>query len=157
MVARRGDLDRAWALIREGRLDSATFRPFYDQVVAELIALSGRWEDVPSFLEGSRAYAAEAGLNALPVHLVRLEARAAVAAGLTDRGIELLGEAGGGFDALGATWERARTQLDLAEALASADRKGEARATVEASAADIERVGALIELDRLRSIRAASA
>jgi class 3 adenylate cyclase len=154
VMARRGDLDRAWALIREGRLDSATFRPFYDQVVAELIALSGRWEDVPSFLEGSRAYAAEAGLNALPVHLVRLEARAAVAAGLTDRGIELLGEAGKGFDDLGAAWERARTQLDLAEALGSADRHDEARSTVDASAADLERVGALIEIDRLRSLRA---
>jgi hypothetical protein len=51
-------------------------------------------------------------------------------------------------------WERGRTELDLAEAFASAGRTDEARAAIVASAADLERVGALIETERLRSIRA---
>ena len=49
--------------------------------------------------------------------------------------------------------ERARTELDLAEAFATTGRTDEARAAIEASAADLERAGALIEIERLRSLR----
>ena len=59
-----------------------------------------------------------------------------------------------GFARLGAAWERGRTELDLAEALAAVGRSDDARAAMEASAADLERVGALIEIERLRSLRA---
>jgi hypothetical protein len=135
-------------------VDSATVRPFQDQVMAELLTLSERWSEVPAFLEDSRAYAAEAELLALPVHLDRLDGRTSIAAGRLEPGLEALERARQAYARLGAAWERARTELDLAEAFASAGRTDEARAAIEASAADLERVGSLIETERLRSIRA---
>jgi len=95
----------------------------------------------------------EAGLLALPVHLDRLEGRSAIASGQLERGLEALGEAREGFARVGAAWERARTDLDLADALSASGRVEEARAKVDAAAPDLERAGALIELDRLRSLR----
>jgi tetratricopeptide (TPR) repeat protein len=153
-VARRGEIERAWRLVRETTVGSATFRPFHDQVIAELLALSGSWDEVPAFLDASRTYAAEAELLALPVHLDRLEGRTAFATGRPDLGLEALERARVGFARLGATWDRGRTELDLAEAFASIGRTDEARAVTEAATADIERVGALIETERLRSMRA---
>ena len=152
--ARGGDTDRAWELVRETPVDSATVRPFQDQVMAELLSPSERWSDVPAFLEDSRAYAAQAELLALPVHLDRLDGRTSIAAGRLEPGLDALERARSGYARLGAVWERGRTELDLAEAFASAGRTDEARAAIVASAADLERVGALIETERLRSIRA---
>jgi hypothetical protein len=54
---------------------------------------------------------------------------------------------------VGAAWERARTDLDLADALAATGRVEEARAKVDSAAPDLEHAGALIELERLRSLR----
>ena len=121
--------------------------------MAELLTLSERWSEVPAFLEDSRAYAAEAELLALPVHLDRLDGRTSIAAGRLEPGLEALERARGLYARLGAVWERARTELDLAEAFASAGRNDEARAAIVASAAELERIGALIETDRLRSLR----
>jgi len=74
---------------------------------------------VPAFLEDSRAYAAEAELLALPVHLDRLDGRTSIAAGRLEPGLDALERARGGYARLGAVWERGRTELDLAEAFAS--------------------------------------
>ncbi len=152
-AARRGEIDRASGFLRETPVDSATVRPFQDQVMAELLALSERWSEAPAFVEDSRAYALEAELLALPVHLDRLEGRTAIATDRLGPGLEALERARGGFARLGATWERARTELDLAEALESAGRSEEARRAVKAAAGDLERIGARIEAERLRSIR----
>jgi hypothetical protein len=153
VMARRGQMDRAWALVRETPVRSATFRPFHDQAFAELLALSHRWAEVPAFVESSRSYAIEAGLLALPAHLARLEGRSAIESGQFERGLEALGDAREGFARVGAAWERARTDLDLADALSASGRVEEARAKVDAAAPDLDRAGALIELDRMRSLR----
>ncbi len=152
-VARRGDRDLTWAIIEDAQVQTQTIRPFQDQVAAELLTLTERWDEVAAFLGSSRAYAAEAGLLALPVHLDRLEGRSAIAIGRLDDGLEALEKAREGFARLGAAWERARTELDLAEALTSGGRADDARRTLQAGAADIERAGALIELDRVRQLR----
>jgi hypothetical protein len=152
-VARRGESDRAWSLVRDRTVESQTFRPFHDQVVAELLALTERWDEAPDFLEGSRAYAAEAGLLALPAHLDRLEGRSAIASGRLEDGLETLERARDAFARIGAAWERGRTELDLADALASAGRGAEAPKLLDAAKPALERAGALIELDRLRSLR----
>src|SRR4029453_17937971 len=91
VMARRGQMDQAWALVRETPVRSATFRPFHDQAFAELLALSHRWAEVPAFVESSRSYAIEAGLLALPAHLARLEGRSAIASGQFKRGVVALG------------------------------------------------------------------
>jgi hypothetical protein len=64
----------------------------------------------------------------------------------------MLGVARDAYERLRATWERARTELDMAEALA-VDRTDEARVLVEAAAPDLDRVGAMLELERLRALR----
>jgi hypothetical protein len=146
-------VDRAWALVRDTPVRSATFRPFHDQAIAELLALSHRWVEVPAFVESSRSYAMEAGLLALPVHLDRLEGRSAIANEQLERGLEALEDAREGFANLGATWERARTDLDLADALSASGRVEEARTKLGAAGPDLERAGALVELERLRALR----
>ena len=153
VMARRGQMDRAWALVRDTPVRSATFRPFHDQAIAELLALSHRWVEVPAFVESSRSYAMEAGLLALPVHLDRLEGRSAIANEQLERGLEALEDAREGFAHLGATWERARTDLDLADALSASGRVEEARTKLGAAGPDLERAGALVELERLRALR----
>lgn len=95
----------------------------------------------------------EAGLLALPVHLDRLEGRSAIANEQLERGLEALEDAREGFAQLGATWERARTDLDLADALSASGRVEEARTKLGAAGPDLERAGALVELERLRALR----
>ncbi len=152
-VARRGEHGRAWELIEQARLADMQARPLQDQFVAELLAATERWDEAPAFLDASRTYAAEGRLLALPVHLDRLEGRAALAAGDLDAGVTLLTAARDGFEGLGAAWERARTELDLVDALLSTGDREEARTELGAAALDIERVGARIEIDRSRDLR----
>ncbi len=149
----------AWILAHQGRAQDAldrlgvvdgvpsdVARPFADQVRASVIATEA-WEHVPALLNDSRAYAAEAGLRALPVHLDRLEGRAALAAGDLESATRLLSAASDGFARLGARWEQACTDLDLARALAAAERKEEARARLEPAIAVFEDLSSLRELE----------
>ena len=128
-------------------------RPLQDQVTATALAAFGRWDDVPAFLTGSRAFAERAGLHALPVHLDRLDGRASLAAGNAERAAALLEHTGEGFAVLGASWERAVTELDLADALAASGRDEEARAVLAHAAPVLEESGAVIELERLGKAR----
>ena len=128
-------------------------RPLQDQVTAAALAAFGRWDDVPAFLTGSRAFAQRAGLHALPVHLDRLDGRASLAAGNAERATALLERAGDGFAGLGATWERAVTDLDLADALAALGRDEDARAVLANAAPVLEQSGAVIELERVGKAR----
>ncbi len=153
-LARRGEHEHAWEQIRTAHVESMTMRPFQDQVTAELLAETGRWEDAPALVRDGRAYASDAELLALPVHLDRLEGRAKVVAGDLEGGLKQLGAARDGFAGLGAAWERARTELDRAEALLMVGRRQEVRAALEAATPDIERVGALSEIERSRNLRA---
>ena len=153
-LGRRGEGERARTVIDDADATGTSFlQPFRDEVVADLLALTERWEDVPPFLKKSRTYAAEAVLRALPVHLDRLAGRATLAAGDVDAGLQLLETTRAGFDGLGAAWERARTELDIAEALAGAARADDARPMAESARPDLERAGALLERERLRALR----
>jgi class 3 adenylate cyclase len=128
-------------------------RPLYDQVVAAVLAAHERWSEVPDFLADSREFAARAGLRALPVHLDRLEGRAAVHEGDIDAAIPVLERARQGFAGLGAVWERAVTELDLAQALVSAGDPDQAASVLAAAAPDLERSGARSEIERLEQFR----
>jgi class 3 adenylate cyclase len=132
---------------------SGTLRPLEDQVRAEVLARFERWELVPSFLERSRTFAESGELRAVPVHLHRLEGRSAIATGEVQRGLASLERAREGFLDLGAAWERARTELDIADALADLGRGNDARARLDEASRDLERAGALIELERLKELR----
>jgi hypothetical protein len=155
----------AWILTRRGRADevgdllqrldsnpSQIARPLEDQVRAVALAEQGRWDEVPAFLERSRSFAETAELRALPVHLVRLEGRAEVAAGDRQRGIELLRAASAGFSALKAGWERACTDLSLANGLMLAGRSDDARTVLASAAAVFDELGSLREIERSREL-----
>ena len=89
-----------------------------------------------------------------PCTSIRLDGRAAIATGsaLIEESRPLEQAHARGSPHLGAAWERARTELDVAEAFASAARSaGGADAALDAAKPDLERAGALIELERLRS------
>jgi hypothetical protein len=153
MYTRRGEHERAWSILGEATTPIQTVRPIMGEGVSEVLSVTGRWHEVPSFLERERAYAEEARLLALPVYLDRLEGRAALASGRSEDGRALLVRARDGFGRLGAVWERARTELDLAEALAESGASSDARSMADAAAPDLRRVGALLELDRLQVLR----
>ena len=155
VYARRGEHARALSILDEAQIPTQTLRPIFGECMTEILAVTGRWDDVPSFLKETRGYAEEARLVALPVHLDRLEGRAAVAGGDARSGLRTLEAARVGFERLGATWECARTELDMAEACLGDGRIDEAGAMAEAASPDLERVGALLELDRMRALRAA--
>ncbi|MEX2204121.1 MAG: adenylate/guanylate cyclase domain-containing protein [Actinomycetota bacterium] len=156
----------AWILIRQGSGDEALglleplrsshtelTRPLEDQVVALLLAQQGRWDEVPGFLARSREFTLRAGLRALPVHLDRLDGRAAFASGDIEDAVAKLERAREGFAGLGAAWERAVTELDLAQALAVSRRPDDARSIIEKADPDLRRAGALIELARLGALQ----
>ncbi|MGQ0670628.1 MAG: ATP-binding protein [Actinomycetota bacterium] len=155
----------AWIRGRQGRLEEArdrieqvaaipsdTPRPFVDQVRASILGDAGLWTEVPRFLADTRVYASKAGLMALPVHLDRLEGRAALAAGDPEAAIRLLAEASAGFERLQARWEKACTDLSLAEALVAAGRPEEAKARLEPAAAVFDELRSLREMERARKL-----
>jgi hypothetical protein len=159
----------AWTLTRMGEraevrtlLDVLTTghtdqtRPLRDQVTAVVLADQERWDEVPAFLRRSRDLVRRGQLRALPAHLDRVEGRAAIARGDVGVGIAKLEGAKRGFTELGAVWERAVTDLDLAQALMSARGTADARMMLETVAPDLERAGSLIELERMAKLRASA-
>ncbi len=152
-AARRGQSDQAWAFVDEvAHVDSRVAAPFRCEVVADLLAVSARWSQVPSFLVEARAYAGAAGLRALPAHLDRLDGRAALADGRPDEAIALMERGRTGFRELGARWELASTELLLAEAFATAGRREDARSTLDPAAGVFDELGSLLEIRRAREL-----
>jgi tetratricopeptide (TPR) repeat protein len=160
-VSHQPDVWLAWILARQGARDevkdlldraasipSQVGRPFADQVRAAVLAEHDRWDEVPGFLEQTRAFARRGRLRALPVHLDRLEGRAALAAGDTGRAIESLAAASTAFEALGARWEKACTDLSLAEALIAADRGDEAKVRLQGASEVFGELRSLREIER---------
>jgi hypothetical protein len=80
----------------------------------ELVAAENAWDEAASVSRESRTYAEAGGLKALAHFAERLEGRAALAAGRTHEAAVHLRAASDGFRRLGAAWEQARTDLDLA-------------------------------------------
>jgi hypothetical protein len=155
ITTRQGTWDEFEALLEPLRSSHTELRrPLQDQVMAAALARFGRWDEVPAFLTGSRAFAERAGLRALPVHLDRLEGRAALAGGDTSRAIGILAGASTSFEELGARWEKACTDLSLAEALVAGHRSNEARARLDAAIEVFEELRSLREIERSRELLA---
>jgi tetratricopeptide (TPR) repeat protein len=157
----------AWALARRGQFEKARARlwqPLFERWKAALpVIIEARcdvlgdaeaWDEVPGFLEEARAYAAEAGLLALPFFADRLEGRAASAAGRLPAAEEAFTRAAEGFASLEAAWEEARTRLYLAEVLYTASRIAEAREEIEKAYPVFERLQSVRELARCRELLA---
>jgi hypothetical protein len=154
ILARRGRLDEARAHVEEVTvLPTDVSRPFDAQIRASVLAEAERWAEAASFLPGTREYAAEAGLRALPVHLDRLEGRIALASGHPDRSIQLLEGASEAFGGLPAPWEQACTDLLLAEAFLAVNDPERARARVGDAAPVFDRLRSLREIHRTSDLR----
>jgi class 3 adenylate cyclase len=153
LLVRRGDPRLALDLFAEVDAGGWTVvKPFTDQVHAVALSEAAEWDAVPGFLDDARSYATDAGLLALPVHLDRLEGRAALAGGDTPRAVELLSSAGAGFERLGAPWERACTDVSIAEALLATGDRSAARPVLELARSVFERLRSLDELERARAL-----
>ena len=81
---------------------------------AERLAASEGWDGAADLVNEMRSYAAAADAPAVVAFADRLEGRAALAAGDVEPAIRSLERAVAGFESIGATWERALTELDLA-------------------------------------------
>jgi hypothetical protein len=82
----------------------------------------------------------------------RLAGLAHCHAGDTDAGVEILARARGGFLEQGATWEAARTDVAIAEALSDRELDDGQRNRL-ANAVDLfERLGSIAELRRARAV-----
>jgi AAA ATPase domain/Adenylate and Guanylate cyclase catalytic domain len=152
ILARRGEVDEADDLLERAAVSSQVWRPFADQVHAIVLAELARWDQVPPFLERARRFAARGGLRALPIHLDRLEGRAALATNDHGRAIEILARASTGFGDLGARWEQACTDLSLAQALTAADHRNDARARLDPAIEVFEELRSLREIERSREL-----
>ena len=173
--ATRGDTGvsaaRPWivaVLVRRRRFDEARRRlavadPSRDlqnldltyEAWGELLAEEGAWSEAPEIIAAARAWAERGGLLALPAFADRLEGRMLVAMGDPAAGVERLRSARATLDHLEAAWERARVELDLADALLLLGLRTEAAEVVDAALATLERVSAPKELRRARELRSA--
>ncbi|HEX7172150.1 MAG TPA: AAA family ATPase, partial [Candidatus Limnocylindria bacterium] len=171
--ATRGDTGvssaRLWIveiLLRRGRVDLARQRlsvadPSRDrqnldltyEAWAELFGHEGSWAEAPQLIADARDWAAHGGLLALPAVADRLEGRMLSADGDAERGVELLRTARDTFDRLEAEWDRARTDLDLVDALLSLGRTAEAARVAAGALATLERLEAPVEIARAREAR----
>ena len=147
LLVRRGDLEGAarvrrpdaWAVHRGDALEAES----------ELLAARAGWPEAAAFTAQMRVQAEENGTVIVSAFADRLEGRAALAGADVVRARELLTRAAGRFDELGAVWERALTDVDLAVALSSLDRPDDARATRARARTTFEQLGAVTDLRAL--------
>jgi hypothetical protein len=112
----------------------------------DLVADAGAWDEAPGVLEEARKRA-ELGLLALSAHADRLEGRAAIAAGRSVGGLDLLDRARDAFTVLEAMPDAAASGLDAAEACAAAGRS-DAETRLRAARGIAARLGDVAALAR---------
>jgi class 3 adenylate cyclase len=118
----------------------------------EVIAEEGTWGEAPAIVADARDWATRTGLLALPAFADRLEGRAALAAGDAGRGLDLLRSALATFERLDAVWDRARTEVILAEALLDLGRPAEAASVASSAAETMAGLAAPHDLEQARSV-----
>ena len=110
------------------------------------------WDGVDARIEGMHAHAEKTDAQTVAAFADRLEGRAAFAAGDDARAEASLRSAIEGFDRLGAVWERALTEVDLAGSLGRRGRGDEARAIVAPAIATFEGLRAVKDLAVARQV-----
>jgi len=169
-AAEEPDPGRPWQallLARQGKFDEARAAtvisdvPWFRQTAGlllasrcDVVAMAGHWDDVPALLVEAEQEARRGGLLALRAHALRLEGRAARARSDLDSAIDALSRARVEFHRLGARWERACTELDLAESLAAVKRPDQARACLTGAWPVLDELHSVDELARATELRA---
>jgi class 3 adenylate cyclase/tetratricopeptide (TPR) repeat protein len=151
-LARRGDVDTAWRYSDEALANRRAYGPAVWEARCDLVAETELWDRTPEILESARAATERGRLLALPAFADRLEGRAALVGGDTEKATRLLERASSRLEDIGARWEHACADLSLAEALlAGGDRVG-ATARLQPSLAVFDDVGSLREAARAREL-----
>jgi tetratricopeptide (TPR) repeat protein len=151
ILARRGSFEEADRVLEER--DQAGLLQRLSIVLearCDLVAERGSWDEAPGLLERARAHAEVGGLVALPAFADRLEGRASLAGGEAEAAASVLERAGDVFDRLGARWERAVTDLSLADALTARGDVGGARSVLSRSLPVLEELRSAREIDAAR-------
>jgi class 3 adenylate cyclase len=147
----RGDLEQARSLPR-----SETWRIHANDVYeaeAELTAALGAWDEVPRRLDEMRGHASMAGTAALAAFADRLEGRAALASADAASAATFLQRSVETFASLDAHWERALSELELADALTISGLAKQAADVAARAAATFEALGDLKHLAAVRAAR----
>ncbi len=153
LIRRRGFAEARERLAEVDPVRGLQNRDMTLEAWADLIAEEGAWAEAAPIVAQAREWAAKTRLRVLPAFADRLEGRAALAAGDTEAGIVLLERARSTLARVDAAWDRARTELMLAEALASAGRPADAVAA--AALATFSTLAAPVETERARILAAA--
>jgi hypothetical protein len=140
-----GDFERALSVIATAGTKYATFQL---EARTDLVAAAGDWERVPEIIAELRHRAAIGDLEGLPAYADRLEGRQAVVGGDAATAEIRLRSAAETFGRLGASWERAVTNLDLGELLVGSGRAHEADPILRAALAEFRRLRSVREADR---------
>ncbi len=128
LLLARGEIDAARRRPRPGAWRTFTGEAL--EAEAELIEARRAWDEAPEAVREMREYAANSPAPAAEAAADRLEGRAALEAGDRERGLRLLAAASASYDALGCVWDRAVTDLVIAQA--GGDPSGERAAAATA-------------------------
>ncbi|MEO6058451.1 MAG: hypothetical protein ABIQ05_00575, partial [Candidatus Limnocylindria bacterium] len=121
---------------------------------ADLIAAEGAWDEASAIVAEARDWAGRTGLRFLPGVADRLEGQADLAGGEHVRGTALLEQARDTFTKLEVPWERARTELSLAEAYLGAASRTEAATAAQAALETFTALGAPGEIKQAAALLA---
>ena len=121
---------------------------------ADLIAAEGAWDEASAIVAEARDWAGRTGLRFLPGVADRLAGQAALAGGEHERGLVLLEQARDTFTKLEVPWERARTELSLAEAYLGAGSRTEAATAARAALETFTALGAPVEIEQATALLA---
>jgi hypothetical protein len=154
IAARDGAQEEAASFLEQAQINTRGHWPVLLPAWAVALAEAHRWDRVPAFLAEYRPWGEEMGLRLLPPAFDRLEGQAALAGDEPAEAAGLLARAAETYGELGARWERACTQLALAEALLAAGRAGDARAQLGDATPVVTELGSLLEMERAAALAA---
>lgn len=130
-LAHTGDFKEARLLIK---LSRSHVVGIHMEAFCEVLRLQEDWERAEEFIPQARAEAERARLISLPGFIDRLAAGVAQANGDMEHAANLLTDSIDAFGTLGAPWEKALSQILLAETIVATDRVAAIKLASEAAA-----------------------
>jgi hypothetical protein len=119
---------------------------------AVLVAAEGAWDEAADVVGEARDWASRTGLLLLPGVADRLEGQTALAAGEQELAARLLERARDTFTKLEVPWERARTELPLAQAYLAAGHGTKAAPAARAALETFRALRAPVEVERAAAL-----
>ncbi len=123
------------------------------EAAIEVACLTEDWDWAAQQVEEGRALAEERRLDSLHAATEAGAGRVALAEGDIETAIGALQRAVASFAALNAEWDRARTEVPLAQALVADDRASDAAAIIAHALETLERLGDRREVSVAREVR----